>query len=103
MLSLRLPHHLHSTMYLLNRDGERCTYKRRSFTFHYVSIKSYHGGRKHFTKHEFTFHYVSIKSVALSARFNLFKNLHSTMYLLNPSGLLNSSCANSIYIPLCIY
>ena len=103
MLSLRLPHHLHSTMYLLNRDGERCTYKRRSFTFHYVSIKSYHGGRKHFTKHEFTFHYVSIKSVALSARFNLFKNLHSTMYLLNQKVETEMSKLETIYIPLCIY
>ena len=34
----------------------------KSFTFHYVSIKSSTGGHYHSQEQKFTFHYVSIKS-----------------------------------------
>ena len=75
---------LHSTMYLLNRRLLRTVFWTCGFTFHYVSIKSYHwiifelfNMHLHSTMYllnlalpdnwdysiAFTFHYVSIKSI----------------------------------------
>ena len=77
------PLHLHSTMYLLNPSKNFVRYCKYSnlhstmyllnplcFTFT-ISIKT------------FTFHYVSIKSVILLRMLSGKSNLHSTMYLLN--------------------
>ena len=52
---------LHSTMYLLNLKDSAKRYKSKSFTFHYVSIKS---------------SITTLDGVVVS-------DLHSTMYLLN--------------------
>ena len=98
--------YLHSTMYLLNRNanGFGSVYKLsftfhyvsiksglafaelivgNPFTFHYVSIKSTDAEDNHIHGNIFTFHYVFIKSYVLCSLFNIFKHLHSTMYLLN--------------------
>ena len=74
--------YLHSTMFLLNLMSTvggvlRCV----AFTFHYVSIKS---------KHVF---FQTIHA----------KDLHSTMFLLNPFTFSAVSCSSRIYIPLCFY
>ena len=55
------------------------------FTFHYVSIKSALGCKRYMYETEFTFHYVSIKSLNTKNITAVTFNLHSTMYLLNPS------------------
>ena len=73
-------------MYLLNRAGIWGTVQRAWFTFHYVSIKSRWTLSAKYTLKSFTFHYVSIKSSSLPVLLFLFRNLHSTMYLLNRAG-----------------
>ena len=72
-------------MYLLNRKEYDVNEEwLRTFTFHYVSIKS---SRKWLIHPkctiQFTFHYVSIKSSRLIFSFCSQPYLHSTMYLLN--------------------
>ena len=74
--------HLHSTMYLLNRE--------------YVLMKI-----ADITT--FTFHYVSIKSAQRLDHSHNIKDLHSTMYLLNPGNADVIKDFTNIYIPLCIY
>ena len=77
------PWHLHSTMYLLNRESkETGNALSKLFTFHYVSIKSERRRPATGTEDWFTFHYVSIKSVV---------------------DTLRPNCLKHIYIPLCIY
>ena len=56
------------------------------FTFHYVSIKSKIINAVAHEVIRFTFHYVSIKSSSLPVLLFLFRNLHSTIYLLNRAG-----------------
>ena len=65
--------YLHSTMYLLNRT---------SISSFIARIRS------------FTFHYVSIKSDIVDTDVVLFHHLHSTMYLLNRSMLCDSAQHN---------
>ena len=100
---------LHSTMYLLNLFSKlfktitvdkftfhyvsiksrwtlSAKYTLKSFTFHYVSIKSKIINAVAHEVIRFTFHYVSIKSSSLPVLLFLFRNLHSTMYLLNRAG-----------------
>ena len=75
---------LHSTMYLLKPTRQTHKRYKRTFTFHYVSIKTKKihiciiGVRK------FTFHYVSIKTAMETFQGTPQANLHSTMYLLKP-------------------
>ena len=76
---------------------------RRTFTFHYVSIKSIVVVSASAYVFAFTFHYVSIKSSANAQRLLCGLHLHSTMYLLNQVKRKNYGMADSIYIPLCIY
>ena len=57
------------------------------FTFHYVSIKSMGKATAQGIKSAFTFHYVSIKSDNAQHNYQGYRNLHSTMYLLNPTVL----------------
>ena len=54
------------------------------FTFHYVSIKSIGVQKNGHEEEIFTFHYVSIKSRIITWSQSHIKDLHSTMYLLNP-------------------
>ena len=49
-------------MYLLNHNENTSNPDVRTFTFHYVSIKSRSGTESNVRAYEFTFHYVSIKS-----------------------------------------
>ena len=53
---------LHSTMYLLNLEGDSLKFSWTVFTFHYVSIKSQNSCHSMILIISFTFHYVSIKS-----------------------------------------
>ena len=74
--------HLHSTMYLLNRNVTRWKHSILKFTFHYVSIKS----------------------ISQVLHWLYFLHLHSTMYLLNPKANADKLVKElKIYIPLCIY
>ena len=77
--------HLHSTMYLLNRHIVLlATREYYSFTFHYVSIKSYPS----FNPPIFRFNLHSTMYLLnlwlLHNQSNRGHDLHSTMYLLNP-------------------
>ena len=97
-------YYLHSTMYLLNPSPcALCIIHISSFTFHYVSIKSHMSMHSSYDHSLFTFHYVSIKSWAYLNALGGFSDLHSTMYLLNPSLCVFDSPPLYIYIPLCIY
>ena len=53
-----------------------------SFTFHYVSIKTFKQATLDINLKSFTFHYVSIKTKQVTKGRMLDFNLHSTMYLL---------------------
>ena len=114
-------------MYLLNQYcGWQDHILYQEFTFHYVSIKSKVESTYTEMGGEFTFHYVSIKSVLLTEiDLEIYKNLHSTMYLLNLTlryrnrnqafiftfhyvSIKSHSRKDrnrhyNIYIPLCIY
>ena len=95
--------HLHSTMYLFQRV------KRYSFMwicliyiplciyFNLIMKLMYGVGAS------FTFHYVSISTMAKTTAEDAGTNLHSTMYLFQPSYKIRKSPTRSIYIPLCIY
>ena len=76
---------------------------RRTFTFHYVSIKSIVVVSASAYVFAFTFHYVSIKSSANAQRLLCGLHLHSTMYLLNLDAIKEIDHFIEIYIPLCIY
>ena len=80
--SILTGHHLHSTMYLLNRVFLRLR-----------------GSRQ---RHLHSTMYLLNRFVGLSQWENMY-NLHSTMYLLNPITSVMSSLTPLIYIPLCIY
>ena len=74
-----------------------------AFTFHYVSIKSDNAQHNYQGLQKFTFHYVSIKSNGLASTAGDVTDLHSTMYLLNPTAGDAGFLTTHIYIPLCIY
>ena len=88
---------LHSTMYLLNLISAATCVALLSFTFHYVSIKSSAFMSTFLTVFEFTFHYVSIKSLIIYSTPAYIPDLHSTMYLLNPSMAMSQSVLKSSF------
>ena len=95
--------YLHSTMYLLNLPTEPPIHNHSQFTFHYVSIKSVLDWEAKNNPLLFTFHYVSIKSLCGNLQMLLeYKNLHSTMYLLN-LALPSASIAASRYLHSTMY
>ena len=58
--------HLHSTMYLLKRKIHIELQHKKTFTFHYVSIKTDCSLAGIQVQLEFTFHYVSIKTALIA-------------------------------------
>ena len=73
-------------MFLLNQYGLPPIVTLTLFTFHYVSIKSTLDPQDLNFELAFTFHYVSIKSKIEEVKNKVEKNLHSTMFLLNPTS-----------------
>ena len=119
-------HHLHSTMYLLNRGNPALSslfllnlhstmyllnhvpILQRVCQLRYLHSTMYllnpDAEDNHIHGNIFTFHYVSIKSFRMHpTRFLQHKHLHSTMYLLNHAPTMLERHVNFIYIPLCIY
>ena len=80
--------HLHSTMYLLKLELPANYPESPSFTFHYVSIKTFLSIFVKAKPSIFTFHYVSIKTLWDNVSFPFVDNLHSTMYLLKLPQLI---------------
>ena len=97
-------------MYLLNLFDEFINAFYKSFTFHYVSIKSFGFNATvdyslpiYIPLVRFTFHYVSIKSIGqLEHKQDIHKfTFHYVSIKSTPPSLCISD--NCIYIPLCIY
>ena len=96
---------LHSTMSLLKLTYWLPTVPLvESFTFHYVSIKTFRPYLPFAILRNFTFHYVSIKTLPFlpTALFHLL-SLHSTMSLLKLFLLCCLCLTFLLYIPLCLY
>ena len=94
---------LHSTMYLLNqlRRVMRAFWL-RTFTFHYVSIKSIAAVTDN-KDGIFTFHYVSIKSWRELELSNIVRSFTFHYVSIKSISPFLNFCIADIYIPLCIY
>ena len=93
---------LHSTMYLFQLAFQPTVLLCSRFTFHYVSIST----RPEQADYTFKEIYIPLCIYFNKLQLRLgddFRNLHSTMYLFQPTITVYGYSFTIIYIPLCIY